>query len=99
MATRGRARRAAVRRRYTADEKRLVVDDARTLGVCGAAKKHGVHQTNVSRWLKASKTKRPAGAAVAKIRRERTAKKYTPSQIAQALEYAAEHGVGAASEK
>jgi transposase InsO family protein len=74
------------------------VEDAGTIGVCAAAKKHRVHQTNVSRWLKASKSKGSASAP-RKRRQQRSAKKYTPSQIAEALEYAAEHGVGAASDK
>jgi len=100
MASKSRVRRAPTRRRYTAEEKRLVVEDARTLGVCAAAKKHRVHQTNVSRWLKASRSARGAAPPAARLRRrDRTAKKYTPSQIAEALECAAQHGVGAASEK
>lgn len=98
MASKSRGRRGATRRRYTSEEKRLVVSDAQALGVYAAAKKHRVHQTNVSRWLKASRRARGAAPAL-KARRQQTAKKYTPSQVAEALEYAARHGVGAASEQ
>jgi len=122
------------RRQYTAEEKRKVVQDAERMGVCAAAKKHGVHQSNVSRWRtqskaeatspsapKRAKTKRGGSAVKAsrptKTSKEkaeatpekgtratrssarRVAKKYTPTQIAQAIEYAAEHGVTAAAKE
>jgi transposase InsO family protein len=45
----------ATRRQYTDEAKEVVVADARAIGVNAAARKHGVHQTNVSRWLKAAK--------------------------------------------
>ena len=46
------------RRQYTDDEKAAAVADANAIGVCAAAKKHAIHQTNVSRWKNAAK---PAG--------------------------------------
>ena len=46
----------------------------------------------------ASKLKKERGGE-AKVERGRTAKKYTPSQIAEAVEYASKHGVQAAAEK
>lgn len=102
------------------------------MGVCAAAKKHGICQSNVSRWTSKSKPKskpkskskaklkvdrkpkaNPKGSGTATARRvskkrtgtrsiassKRVAKKYTPSQVAEALEYAAEHGVTEAAEK
>jgi putative transposase len=116
------------RRSYTAGEKRRVVEDARSLGVCAAADKHGINQSNVSRWkaraealetgsgskkrsakkktgadskkaprAKASKEKKQGPAT--RTRSRRVAKKYTPTQIAEALEHAHEHGVTEASKK
>lgn len=91
------------------------------MGVCAAAKKHGVPQSCASRWLRqrvqsatsaiASEAKPvteavqctdatgPVPVADSAGRSTRTAKRYTPSQKAQAVEYASAHGVSAASEK
>jgi transposase InsO family protein len=44
-----------MRRQYTEEQKAEAVASIATLGVSGAARKHGVHQTNVSRWLKAAR--------------------------------------------
>lgn len=129
MATKGAKSGRPQRRQYSAEEKRRVVEDTERLGVCAAAKKHGVDPSNVSRWRsqsKASSTKASGAASPSpKARRpspirsaakkrpskkvnsspsnhprgaRKVAKKYTPTQIAQALEYAAAHGVTAASE-
>ena len=107
------------RRQYTAEEKSRVVEDARKLGVCAAADKHGICPSNVSRWKsdadgqpkapdskKASRgqakknERRPTAPSPAKPpKSKRVAKKYTPSQIAEAIEYAAAHGVTAAAKK
>lgn len=122
------------RRRYTADEKRRVVEDAERLGVCAAAKEHGINQSNVSRWFARARGEGDGPAAVARSEAteargeptkgtgetprgsdgvadevsasrptrapvRRVAKKYTPTQIAEALEYAAAHGVTAAAKK
>ncbi len=43
------------RRPYTDEEKAKAVADAKAMGVNAAGRKHGVHQTNVSRWLAAAK--------------------------------------------
>ena len=117
---RKRGARKARRRQYTSEEKRAVVTDARRMGVSAAARKHKVHESNVSRWLaKASEGRgrsknrgasrqRPAPQqpqqqsapqqqTSAKVGR-RPARRYTPSEVAQALEYAGKHGVGAAAE-
>jgi len=122
------------RRQYTEEEKREAIADVATMGVCGAAKKHGIAESNVSRWCKrlaptgAVASTAASGATVASAaassdaakddRREvkeagrdvegaqagnrkkrQVAKKYTPSQKAEAVEYAAAHGVTAASDK
>lgn len=132
------------RRQYTEEEKREAIADAATMGVCGAAKKHGTAESNVSRWCKrlaptgtvASAERSGAtvasglasGATVASAaassdaveddrrevkddgrdvegaragnrKKKQVAKKYTPSQKAEAVEYAAAHGVSAASDK
>jgi len=90
------------RRRYGEEEKSAIVADARALGVCAAAKKHGIPQCNVSRWLKGSQGVIPAktpGSKRPEKAQRRVAKKYTPSQVSEALEYALEHGVSAASKK
>jgi putative transposase len=41
---------AAKRRRYTASERRRVLADVKKLGVAGAARRHGVPESCVSRW-------------------------------------------------
>ncbi|MFP4283172.1 MAG: transposase [Opitutales bacterium] len=134
MATEKAKPEGSKRRRYTADEKRRVVEDAERLGVCAAAKKHGINQSNVSRWRTRARgsedgqstaargeavearsepktggeeTRGSPGAEAAREKEARAtraparriAKKYTPTQIAEALEYAAAHGVTAAAKK
>lgn len=81
------------------------------MGVCAAARKHRIPQSCVSRWWVAAKDVRkgateeaPKPQATAKRSakvdgRGRVAKQYTPSQRAQILEYASEHGVSAAANK
>lgn len=90
------------RRTFTDAEKARVVQDALRDGNGAAAKKHGVHACNVSRWVsraKGSKAgKRATPETVEKPKRS-TARKYTPSQVSEALEYAAAHGVSAAAKK
>lgn len=115
----GRREVVSVRRRYSEQEKRKVVLDAAALGVCGAAKKHGIAESNVSRWRKKYQVSSEdvvghadddalvdvdddggAGSAQMPTTRspgKRVAKKYTPSQKAEAVEYAAAQGVSAAS--
>jgi len=100
---------APSRRRFTEQQKRVIVADVASLGVCGAAKKHGVSQSNVSRWSRQFAQLAPPSpegsheaATAAKDNaqpapKKRVGKKYTPSQKAQAVEYAAKHGVTAAA--
>jgi transposase InsO family protein len=103
------------RRQYTSEEKRDVVADARDAGVCAAARKHGVSESNVSRWLSRANNEserrrarqnrggraEPGGKPPSneKSAKRRPTKRYTPSQIAEALEKAAELGVTAAADK
>lgn len=135
------------RRQYTEAEKREAITDAATMGVCGAAKKHGIAESNVSRWCKGLAATGAAEASAERSRatvasapaseateatvasagtsdvvgedgravkedgrdaeraragnrkKKQAAKKYTPSQKAEAVEYAAAHGVSAASDK
>ncbi len=111
--TRPKAAAKIVRRQYTEQKKREVVADAVSLGVCGAAEKHGISQSNVSRWRtkyepSGDEARAPADSTSPQDDRgsdeaapppanKRVAKKYTPSQKAEAVEYAAAHGVSAAS--
>jgi transposase InsO family protein len=106
---------ARKRRRYTVEQRAAALADVARLGVCGAAKAHGMPQSCVSRWAserkkQAAKKKRTlaevspaAAAAVMEVVTGRAARaaarRYTPSQKAEAVEHAAAHGVSAASEK
>jgi len=102
------------RRWYSEEHKRQVAADAVALGVCAAAREHGVAESNVSRWRdryassgqEASRAESEEIASGAeerteveppRARRKHVAKMYTPSQKAEAIEYAAAHGVSAAS--
>lgn len=108
------------RRTYLVSEREAVLKDVPRLGVCGAARRHGVPQASVSRWVASAgatlKEKGPAGSARRSKVKEQpasgrktvakplavpvaSAKRYTPSQKAEAIEHARAHGVGAASEK
>jgi putative transposase len=100
--------------RYTAKQRRAVIRDVSKLGVKGAAEAHGVPVSTVGNWLeqaatKASTTKevsKPAGGTGASRSSDeggpaqrQVAKRYTPTERAQVLEYATAHGVSAAHEK
>lgn len=116
------------RRTYTKAQRDVVVQDVPQLGVCGAAKRHGVPEACVSRWAAAAGVKRESRSAQepkpdtqkqssargesstvsassttvvaperSPTRRSRVAKLYTPSQKAEAIEYAAKRGVSAAA--
>ena len=50
------------RRSYTKEQREAAVSDVRTLGVNGAATKHGVPQSSVSRWAAQAGVVRGAGA-------------------------------------
>ena len=118
------------RRRYGDAERARVLADVPRLGVCGAARAHGVPESCVSRWRKRAgaavaksggqKDARSANAGAPEVVAEsasaeesdaaratpapsgpptkaKVARRYTPSEKARALEYAAAHGVRAAS--
>lgn len=102
------------RRRYTDEERQSVVQDAEQMGVCAAAREHGVHEANVSRWLAKARQQSKGRSNSARRRRSpghptrtvaaarpvrRPARRYTPSQKAEALEYAAKHSVTEAAER
>lgn len=89
------------RKRYSEKERAEVLSDALTLGVCEAARKHGVPQSCVSRWRRvqpnpgvAAPGSRTSSALVqgAPAKKKRVARRYTPSEKAVALEHALEHG-------
>ena len=54
---------ARKRRQYTASEKEAAVRDAGEMGVCAAAKKHGIPQSCVSRWTTDAGRKSGGGVA------------------------------------
>ncbi|GEM_PF-139078 len=58
----------ATRRRYTNDERERILGDVARLGVCGAARRHGVPQSCVSRWRAeaAGRGMAPTGAKAAR---------------------------------
>jgi putative transposase len=100
-------------RRYTSGEKTTIVSDARVLGVVAAARKHNVAPCNVSRWstestkielsprpaeVEASKSKE-SGGDPSRRSKPHVAKRYSPSEKAEIVEYAAAHGVSSAAEK
>ena len=87
------------RRRFTEELKAKAVQDALRDGISAAAAKHGVHASSVSRWVSHSKkcTEGDATPGTRAQRTRRTARRYTPSQVSEALEYAAAHGVSEAA--
>ena len=95
------------RRRYSAAQREEIMADAEALGVMEAARKHGVPQTTVSTWRRRSgngSEQRSTEGAVASSAVEATpkahvAKRYTPSQKAEILEYASAHSVTEASRR
>ena len=115
----------SARRNYAADEREKILSDAEALGVCAAARKHGIPQPTISGWRRGraadsgartsakavgtSSTRRayaeatageapaPAEPAAKPSARSQPARRYTPSEKAQALERAAEAGVSVAA--
>lgn len=95
------------RRHHTAAYRNMVLAEVRTMGVCAAAKKHGVAQSCVSRWAAAAgvtrtgdrKVSTATSQVVRPTPRSRVAKAYTPSQKAVVLEDAAKSSVTAAAKK
>ena len=103
------------RREYTKEERDAVLADVKKMGVCAAARKHGIPQTSVSNWLRRGQqtmtsTSKESTTPVAPVRERsattssrtptsRVARSYTPSQKALILEDAAKDGVTEASKK
>lgn len=95
------------RRRYSEKERETILADAEALGPAEAGRKHGVPQSTISNWRKRPMTaKRQAVTEEAvqapppsppEATRKRVAKRYTPSQKAEIVEYAAKHSVLKAS--
>jgi transposase-like protein len=89
------------RRRYTEQEKADAVRMARELGIRPAARKLGIPNGTLCRWLKRAGEAEPVNAepAPSPKKHKKVAKAYTPSQRAVVLEHAAQHGVTAASQE
>lgn len=95
------------RRRYTAEQREEILADAESVGVAKASRKHGVPQSTVSNWRsrpQAGSTSGPVeGTPIEEpspppaAPSKRVAKRYTPSQKAEIVEYAAKHSVLEAS--
>jgi len=99
------------RRRYSAAQREEILADAESLGVVEAARKHDVPQTTISTWRRRygaqpeprsskplAKRSVDSPAVVEHEPKRRAAKRYTPSQKAEILEYAAKHTVSDASQ-
>jgi putative transposase len=99
------------RRRYTEHQRTLALSDAERLGTCAAAKKHGIPAPTISRWRGEQRDSQPPAESVAPLKpvessptedspaKRKVAKHYTPSQKAEAVEYARKHGVTMASKE
>ncbi len=115
MASEERKARRRTYGRHTTIQRQQVLAEISKLGVRGSARKHGVPVSTVYQWLKRQEGESgqkndetlavidqvPANKApeqVAGIQR-RVVKRYTPSQKAEVVEYAAAHGVMAAHKK
>jgi putative transposase len=105
-------RRMARKRKYSDDERREAVENAGEIGLCAAARELGIPKGTLHKWVHAnegnedsdSKKGTPATTEAA-VRQappatpRKLARRYTPSEKAEYLEYAAEHGVTAAEQK
>jgi putative transposase len=99
------------RRKYTEQQRSKALLDAETMGTCAAADKHEIPASTVSRWRserrdappkaepKPSSQPKPTTRTEPKPFERKVARHYTPSQKAQAVEYAHVHGVTAASKE
>lgn len=93
------------RSKYTEQKRAKVLADAQTMGTCAAADKHNIPRSTVSRWRTSTKPKtKPTKPATSEPETPTTkpskptstrkvVKRYTPSQKAEAVEYAHKHGV------
>ena len=97
------------RRQYSEDEKTRAVADVPELGLGAAARKHGLPKSTLHKWVGAkgggaeSKAAESPGHEGSQLdespRAGRPAVRYTPSQKAEYLEYAAKYGVTKAWKK
>jgi len=79
------------RRKYTKDEQDAVLADVKKMGVCAAARKHGIPQTSVSNWLRRrqpttaspSREATTPGAAMLHERRATTSSRTLTSRVAR----------------
>lgn len=94
------------RRRYSEKERGAILADAESLGVAETARKHGVPQSTISNWRNrpmAAKRgtgleeRAPQASSPEPAATKRVAKRYTPSQTADIVEYASKHSVLKAS--
>lgn len=103
---------ARKRNRYTDEQRTQALADAKILGTCAAARKHGLPASTVSRWRTeqrdAKPSSEPASPQPSKQRttdtseaspKRKVAKHYTPSQKAEAVEYARKNGVTKAAKE
>ena len=104
----------ARRQKYTEKERAAAITEVRQHGIRTTARKTGIGKTTLWRWTRAYGSSSERGVSAAKEEEAPTAEKalserttqqkrsparrYTPSQKAAALEYAAEHSVSKASE-
>ncbi len=97
-------------RKYTAGERTTAVELATRKGARAAARELGFPHSTISRWAKIAREtgetpSEPSGDELAStasadvVEERHVARRYTPSEKAQALEYAAAHGVTAASQE
>jgi transposase InsO family protein len=111
MSPRFRRPKPAQRRRYSAEARAAAVADAKKLGLVAAARRHGMPPTSVANWLSRGLPRgRSSSAAVKEApradaakpvapRKRPPARKYTPSQRAEIVEYAGAHSVTEAATK
>ncbi len=98
-AKKSQPRRKKTRRKYSEEDRARAIADIGTLGVLGAARKHGVPESCVSRWQRRGAATTENTQSGSAKRHKRAAKKYTPSEKAEVIEHAQAHGVSAASEE
>ncbi len=102
--------RKGTRRQYSDEEKKRAVADVPEMGLCAAARKHGAPKSTLHKWVGAqggdsARVTAPESAGnggsqlEASPRSRGPAVRYTPSQKAEYLEYAAKHGITTASKK
>lgn len=103
---------ARKRNHYTDEQRTQALADAETLGTCAAARKHNLPASTLSRWRTEQRAATPAAKPTAPKSpkpiaaptsedspKRKVAKHYTPSQKAEAVEYARKHGATKASKE